>query len=233
LAALGVTRIDGVVLSHFHSDHIGGLAEVVAAYPVAGLVYGTACGQISAAKQVLATAAEANIPSQRLDSGSAMARVGQLNLTIYVSPANSACPAELVEADSLEAKGSGALAEGEESAANDAGLTVLATIGSTQVWLLGDLEADGQAALLRLAAGDILPGGVAVVAHHGSANQSERLAEALAPAISVISVGVGNPYGHPSAKTVGLYQRFGQVLRTDQQGLVALTLPDLPGDGLT
>jgi competence protein ComEC len=39
----------------------------------------------------------------------------------------------------------------------------------------------------------------------------------------VISVGAGNPYGHPTAETLGTLAEHGvQVLRTDEDGTIVL-----------
>jgi beta-lactamase superfamily II metal-dependent hydrolase len=44
-----------------------------------------------------------------------------------------------------------------------------------------------------------------------------------------MSAGQSNPYGHPTAAAIDLYSRFGQVRRTDQEGLVAISAADLSG----
>jgi competence protein ComEC len=70
------------------------------------------------------------------------------------------------------------------------------------------------------------PGPVDVlkVAHHGSEDAGlDGLLDATAPALAVISVGAGNPYGHPSPATLAALARHGvPVLRTDQSGDVEI-----------
>ncbi len=54
------------------------------------------------------------------------------------------------------------------------------------------------------------------VAHHGSAFQAPEFLDAVAPAVALVSVGAGNPYGHPNAAVLGRLARGGaRVLRTD------------------
>lgn len=61
------------------------------------------------------------------------------------------------------------------------------------------------------------------VCHHGSAYQDESFTRALAPQVAVISVGAGNSYGHPAAKTLTLLtQVSAKVLRTDVDGAIAI-----------
>lgn len=61
------------------------------------------------------------------------------------------------------------------------------------------------------------------VCHHGSAYQDESFTRALNPQLAMISVGAGNSYGHPAAKTLGLLAQVGaKVLRTDVDGAIAI-----------
>jgi competence protein ComEC len=62
------------------------------------------------------------------------------------------------------------------------------------------------------------------VSHHGSKYQDVELISELSPQIAIISVGAGNPYGHPAAETIASLTRLGtQVFRTDQDGAIAIT----------
>lgn len=62
------------------------------------------------------------------------------------------------------------------------------------------------------------------VAHHGSSTSTtDRLLDAVRPAVAVISVGDGNPFGHPTAEVVArLVDRGGVVLRTDRDGTITV-----------
>ena len=87
--------------------------------------------------------------------------------------------------------------------------------------LTGDAEAESV---------PIDPGPVDVlkVAHHGSedAKLDELLARSV-PKLAVISVGAGNPYGHPADRTVtALREQAVPTLRTDRQGEI-----DIAADG--
>jgi len=103
---------------------------------------------------------------------------------------------------------------------NDASLVTRLTFGSVSFLFTGDIEAVGEAALIR--SGRLLPSTVLKIAHHGSktSTSSEFLAVAN-PAIAVISVGAGNPFGHPAPETLArLADR--RVFRTDQSGTVEI-----------
>ncbi len=72
-----------------------------------------------------------------------------------------------------------------------------------------------------------MPGGphvdVLKVAHHGSALQDPGLVHDASAPLALISVGAGNPYGHPAPSTVALLRASGAVVRrTDQDGDIAV-----------
>lgn len=60
------------------------------------------------------------------------------------------------------------------------------------------------------------------VSHHGSKySSSENFLQAVHPVIAVISVGKGNPYGHPTSEVLQKLSKFGiKTFRTDQDGTV-------------
>lgn len=96
---------------------------------------------------------------------------------------------------------------------------------------LGDLGEQAQARLL--ASAPIEPVDLVKVAHHGSADQSERLYEALSATVGVIGVGADNGYGHPTDGLLDLLARVGTVpVRSDRSGTSLLTAHDGGGFGL-
>jgi competence protein ComEC len=83
------------------------------------------------------------------------------------------------------------------------------------------LTADAEAEVAPVATGRVE---LLKVAHHGSADSGlEALLERSRPALAVISVGEGNPYGHPAPETLAaLEQARTPVLRTDTAGEVTV-----------
>ncbi len=103
--------------------------------------------------------------------------------------------------------------------ANAQALVLLARWGSFTMLLTADAEAE---------AVPLEPGPVDVlkVAHHGSDDAGlAMLLERARPQLAVISVGSGNPYGHPTATTLATLASHGvPVLRTDQDGDVEIAV---------
>jgi len=103
---------------------------------------------------------------------------------------------------------------------NDASLVTRLTYGGISFLFTGDMEQAGEAALLH--SGRLQPSTVLKAAHHGSKTSSSPEFLAVAdPTVVVISVGAGNPFGHPSPEVLArLADR--RVFRTDQSGTVEI-----------
>ena len=121
----------------------------------------------------------------------------------------------------------------EGSIPNNGSVVLTVDVAGLHAVLLGDIEREAARAVLAEIRRDPEWQGWAIdvvkVAHHGSANTDPRLLDALPGAVAVISVGVGNDYGHPAASTLSdLRSRGFQILRTDLDGDIAI---GRPGDG--
>ena len=220
LDALGVQRVDLLVLTHFHADHVGGLDAVLRGRVVArALVTGTA-DPPAQADRTLGALDAAGVPVQVAVAGDTGVEGGA---RWEVLQAGRTGDGDVAGGTSSRRVGSG---EGD-GGANDASIALLTHVAGIDVVTLGDLEDAGQGALARTLAqrglGDV---DVVKVAHHGSATQSDRLAEILAPAVAVVSSGE-NTYGHPTDRALDLYAGVGaSVLRTDTCGTFALVVRD-------
>jgi competence protein ComEC len=89
--------------------------------------------------------------------------------------------------------------------------------------LTGDAEAPEEAWLLEHVARE-LRADVLKVAHHGSSTSSTgAFLDAVHPRVALVSVGVGNGYGHPDPGVMAeLRSRGAEVLRTDQLGTIVV-----------
>ena len=87
------------------------------------------------------------------------------------------------------------------------------------IFAAGDLEPLAQQRLV----GKIGEIDIYKVSHHGSRFQDYQLLTELSPQLAIISVGVDNTFGHPSAEVLtALAQSGARVLRTDRDGAIAV-----------
>lgn len=204
LRTLGITRIPLLLLTHEHADHVEGLPGVLDGRAVGAIETTTDPDPQGETARVRRWAAAAGVPLVRAVPGERRS-LGQLRWQV-LWPDGPLGP--------------------DTPGPNNASVSLLVTAPGLRMAFLGDLEPPAQSRLLeRLSA---FPGlrhlDVLKVAHHGSAKQDADLIRALAPRLALISVGLGNSYGHPARSTLDLLRSLGStVLRTDTDGAIAVT----------
>jgi competence protein ComEC len=211
---LGIGRLDLLVLTHFHADHVGGLDAVLDGRHVdRALVTGVGDPAEQAAR-VLDDLAERGVPVDVASPG-LTGDFGGVSWEVLQAGITSSPVSSTPERPTVAPADGGA---------NDASVTLLVRAPDLALVALGDLEHAGQEALdraLRARGGDPAVD-VVKVAHHGSRVQSARLAATLSPEVAIISSGE-NTYGHPTDDALDLYRGVGAaVLRTDRCGTFAL-----------
>jgi competence protein ComEC len=205
LRDLGIRSVPLLVISHFHADHVGGVAGVFRGRRV-GTVVTTAWPEPAAARSLVEeAAAQHGAPVHRAQPGWSY-RVGDVSLAV------------LGPRDPLA---------GTRSDPNNNSLVLRARIGAATVLLPGDAEVEQQRALLARYGPAGLRADVLKVAHHGSGYQDGAFLDAVDPAVALIPVGAGNDYGHPSPALMDRLRRDGaRVLRTDTDGDIAAVRHD-------
>jgi competence protein ComEC len=191
--------LDVFVLSHPHTDHVGGATSVIRALRPSRYVDAGFAGTADAYRTSLIAARDARVRWMRAHPGDSVAIDG---VTITFLAPDSTWTASL-------------------SDPNLASVVALVRVGSVRMLMTGDAEGPEETWLLehqreRLAA-DLLK-----VAHHGSSTSTtpEFLA-AVMPRVALVSVGAGNMYGHPNANRMRALAAAGaQVLRTDRLGTI-------------
>jgi competence protein ComEC len=106
----------------------------------------------------------------------------------------------------------GQWADEQTSDPNNSSIAIVLRAPDFSLFAGGDMEPESQSQIV----GIVSHVDIYKVCHHGSRFQDESFTRALSPAISVISVGAGNSYGHPAPETIQSLTRLGsRVLRTD------------------
>lgn len=223
LELLGVRQIDGLVLTHFHADHIGGLDAVLGQIPI-GAAYVTPVRDPPAdAQEVLDALAAQEIPTYAVRAGDVLAWGEGADQV-----SGTAVPAVVAQVVSPPAEQAGGLALG----ANDGSLVLDLTVAGTRILFTGDIEPQAARGVRRALAGQRFD--VLKVAHHGSAAQDEALVAGVSARVALIGVGAENTFGHPSRTVLAMLAQTGTVvLRTDRDGTYAVVVDDHGGLGLT
>jgi competence protein ComEC len=188
----GIRRIDLMVATHSHQDHIGGLASVMLNFKPRELWTGA-----NPPGELLELAHRLGIPfSEKHPSGPIELSGAILEI---LAPASDYAAAKVGNNDSL---------------------VLRISYGARSFLLTGDMERAIEARLL--ASGANLHADVLKVGHHGSRTSStQAFLNAVSPSVALISAGYENSFGHPNPDVLGrLSARHAAVLRTDLDGLV-------------
>ncbi|HEX9083203.1 MAG TPA: DNA internalization-related competence protein ComEC/Rec2 [Gemmatimonadaceae bacterium] len=191
--------LEAFVLSHPHTDHVGGAASVLNAMRPHAYWDAAFAGGSDSYIASLAAARKLGMEWHRVHPGDSI-RVDGVSVS-FLAP-DSAWTVGLKDP-------------------NLASTIAVVRYGVVRFLLVGDAERAEEDWLLAHHR-DELRAQVLKVGHHGSStSSSDAFLAAVHPDVAVISVGVGNVYGHPSNDVLHALSRIGaEVLRTDEMGTV-------------
>lgn len=197
IEAQSVKKLDHVIFTHPHEDHIGGGVAVLNAFEV---------GQVWMPRTSHTTQTYENLLLAIQDKG----------LMIDEAKAGKV----LVQEQNLRAWFLGPSRTYADL--NNMSAVLALTYGNATFLFMGDAETEAEQAMLG---SGVSEANVLKVGHHGSSTStSQAFLDAVSPGIAVISVGAGNSYGHPTQSTLDRLAAAGvDVYRTDVHGTVTVT----------
>ena len=199
LDRLEIRSVPLLVLTHFHADHVDGVAGVLEGREV-GAIEGTG---------LLEPADGARDVSAAVGHDPGVAAYGETRRFGAVT------------LQAVWPRPDGSRGDAGESAPNNASVVLVAEIGGARILLTGDVEPSAQAALARDLSG--LRVDVLKVPHHGSRHQDLGWLASLGARLALVSVGEGNDYGHPAPDLLAALGAAGmRVWRTDLSGDVVV-----------
>jgi competence protein ComEC len=195
LLRIGIKKLPLVLISHGHADHYFGAQGLSKRFEI-GTIWSNGSSQV---------ANVFNREIQAVSQGST-AVIDDVRIEIL-------WPRDKNE--SFQSLG------GDGSAENNRSVVALVTWAGVKIMVTGDIEPEVQAAISRDY--DLTNVNILKVPHHGSRFQDLVFLSEVSPEIALVSVGVGNSYGHPNRELLTSLTNMGsRVFRTDEDGPISV-----------
>jgi len=201
---MGIDRIDYMVLSHAHPDHVKGLIYVAKNFGVGEFwESGIHPAPDESYGELKAVIAERHIPVRFINASTRPILIGKA-IVEPISPRPGGLQSE----------------SGEDPDENDSSLVFRLKYGDFSMLFTGDIGFPAERRLLGRP--ELLAATVLKTPHHGSRySSSDAFVHAVSPAVALIGAGYGNSFGLPSERTLELLGKSGiRICRTDLDGTV-------------
>ncbi len=197
----GIKRIDLLVVTHGHADHMEGFNEIIRSFDIGAALTGVIPQDEAQFAQLHRALEEAGVPLRLIRRGDGFELDG-----VRVE-ALSPFPDQAVSGP----------------ADNNDSLVLRISYGERSFLLTGDIEREAEERLI--AAGGDLRADVLKVAHHGSRTSSTaEFLQRVQPRYAVISAASPSPFGHPHQEVVDRLRQAGaHILQTSSCGAITIS----------
>ncbi|MGM9551968.1 MAG: ComEC/Rec2 family competence protein [Clostridia bacterium] len=195
LENLDITKIDYLVGTHPHEDHIGSLDTIINNFEIGKFYMPDAEADTKTYRDVISAAESKGLEIIPTYAGTTIYEDSDLKIKT-VAPVR------------------------DYSDLNNTSIVIRLTYKKSSFLFTGDAEEKSERDITDDVSADVLK-----VGHHGSYTAtSDLFLERVDPMYAVISCGMGNKYGHPHAETISkLYDNDVTVYRTDEMGTIICT----------
>ena len=200
---LGYSKIDYLVATHPHADHIGSMAYVVNHNDIGEIYMPKVATTTKTYEKLLTAISDKGLKVKSAKAGMNIVDDGDFSIDI-LAPVT-------IEEDDL----------------NNCSIILKMNYKGDSFLFLGDAEKKELETVTADMSAEVLK-----VGHHGSRTSTTKaLLEEVNPKYAVISLGKGNSYGHPHKSTLELLDEFNvETYRTDQDGTIVISTE---GSGVT
>lgn len=190
ISNLGYYKIDYIVGTHPHTDHIGGLAHIINSFDIGNIYMPKAVSTSKTYENLLNTISQKGLKITTARAGVNIVSESNLNINI-VAPNR------------------------EYSDLNNSSAVVKITYGNRKFLFMGDAETKSENDIISDVSADVIK-----VGHHGSDTSSgQSFVNKVNPKYAIIMVGNNNQYNHPYQIIIDRWINSGaKVYRTDING---------------
>ena len=190
-----IDKIDYLVATHPHADHIGGMAEVVQAVDIGSVYMPKVSTNSKTFENLISTIEQKGLKISTAKAGVTLFDQGNLK-AVLVAPVGT-----------------------KYTDLNQYSAVIQLVYGDTSFLFTGDAGAESEKQITADIHADVLK-----VGHHGSDTSSTKsFLERVSPKYAVIEVGEDNKYGHPDATTLKKLKDIGaEIYRTDEDGTIRI-----------
>ena len=189
----GITKLDYVIGTHPHEDHIGGMDDVIKNLDIGTIYMPTITTNTKTYEDVITEIENKNLQVSEAKKGDTFL-LGNANCEFMTD--------SILDKNNL----------------NLSSIITRITFGNTSFLFMGDAETENEETRTWPKT-DVLKVGH----HGSDTSSSEEFLKQISPKIAVISVGKDNDYGHPSDETIKKLQNLGTTIyRTDELGTIEL-----------
>lgn len=192
----GYTKVDFLIATHPHADHIGGMAKVIESLDIKSIYMPKVSNNTKTFEDLLLTIQNKGLKVNTAKAGISI--IDSSNLQINIIAPNS------ISYDDL----------------NNYSAVIKLIYGNTSFLFMGDAETRSENEITTDVNADVFK-----VGHHGSnSSTGQSFLDKVSPKYAVISVGANNDYGHPAQKTLDKLSAADIVIyRTDKDETIIFT----------